>query len=39
MKTICFQAKQAEFSIDRIDLPFQVVPTTCTSDLSLEVNH
>jgi len=37
MKTVCFQAKQIGALVHRIDVKFQVVPTTCTSQLSLGV--
>lgn len=37
MKTICFQAKQIGSTVHRIDVKFQVVPTSCTSQLSLGV--
>lgn len=37
MKTVCFQAKQINDGIQRIDVKFQVVPTSCTSQLSYGV--
>jgi len=38
MKTICFQANQINDGlIHRLDVKFQIVPTFCTSQLSLEV--
>lgn len=37
MKTVCFQAKQVDGMVHRIDVKFQVVPTLCTSELSLGV--
>jgi len=38
MKTICFQSKQEnESAVYRIDVKFQVVPTSCTSQLSFGV--
>lgn len=37
MKTVCFQAKQIDGMVHRIDVKFQVVPTSCTSQLCLEV--
>lgn len=37
MKTVCFQAKQVGNTVHRIDVKFQVAPTSCTSQLSLEV--
>lgn len=37
MKTVCFQAKQIDGLMHRIDVKFQVVPTSCTSQLSFEV--
>lgn len=37
MKTVCFQAKQIGSTVHRIDVKFQVVPTSCTSQLSLGV--
>lgn len=38
MKTVCFQAKQVGNVVHRIDVEFQVMPTSCTSQLSLGVN-
>lgn len=37
MKTVCFQAKQIDGIVQRIDVKFQVVPTSCTSQLSYGV--
>jgi len=37
MKTVCFQAKQIGGMVRRIDVKFQVAPTTCTSQLSFGV--
>ncbi|XP_060844617.1 lys-63-specific deubiquitinase BRCC36-like [Rhopalosiphum padi] len=37
MKTVCFQAKQINGMVHRIDVKFQVAPTTCTSQLSFGV--
>lgn len=37
MKTTCFQAKQIGNMVHRIDVKFQVTPTSCTSQLSLGV--
>lgn len=37
MKCVCFQAKQVEGFIHRIDIPFHVVPTPCNSKFALEV--
>lgn len=37
MKTVCFQAKQMNGTVQRIDVKFQVAPTTCTSQLSFGV--
>ncbi|VVC41045.1 JAB1/MPN/MOV34 metalloenzyme domain,Brcc36 isopeptidase [Cinara cedri] len=37
MKAICFQAKQVEGLVHRIDVPFHVVPTACTSQMSLGI--
>jgi len=37
MKTVCFQAKQMNGTVQRIDVNFQVAPTTCTSQLSFGV--
>lgn len=37
MKTICFQAKQINGLVHRIDVKFQVVPTSSTSHLSFGV--
>lgn len=39
MKTVCFQAKQYNGMVHRIDVKFQVVPTSCTSQLSFEVSY
>lgn len=37
MKTVCFQAKLINGLVHKIDVKFQVAPTTCTSQLSLGV--
>lgn len=39
MKTVCFQAKQYNGVVHRIDVKFQVVPTSCTSQLSFGVSY
>lgn len=39
MKTVCFQAKQIGGTVQRIDVNFHIVPTSCTSQLSLGVNY
>lgn len=38
MKTVCFQARQINGLVHRIDIQFQVVPTSSTSQLSFGVN-
>lgn len=37
MKTVCFQAKQVGGMTHRLDVKFQVVPSSCTSQLSFGV--